>query len=217
MVIVDDLDFMHEQSQQVFRNYIDNYKTNVHFLFACTNLYKVIESLQSRVQMIQIPSMTNVGLRKIMYTICKNENIHLHPDSEEYLIQISNGYIRQLIQFLEKIVLYDNRDEYTRDLCMKICSTISDDIFVEYFNYLYESETPNIQAASKLMLNIISNGFSVLDIIEYMYDFIKRTEILSDDKKYKCIRAISEVKKIIKESMEDDIEMIILTRKLSEK
>jgi len=55
----------------------------------------------------------------------------------------------------------------------------------------------------------------VIDIIEYMYDFIKRTEMLSDDNKYKCIRNISEVKKVIKESMEDKIEMLILTGQMS--
>jgi DNA polymerase III delta prime subunit len=210
MVIVDDLDFMQEQSQQVFRNYIDNYRNNVHFLFACTNLYKVIESLQSRVQIMQIPHTTDEGLRIILHRITEKESITLTPQAVDYLIRISTGYVRLMIQWLEKLVIYSNpgETEYTRDMLVKICSTISDDVFEEYFKYIMDK---NIYAAVGLMFDVISRGYSVIDIIEYMYDFIKRTEMLSDDNKYKCIRNISEVKKVIKESMEDKIEMLILT------
>ena len=210
MVIVDDLDFMQEQSQQVFRNYIDNYRNNVHFLFACTNLYKVIESLQSRVQIMQIPHTTDEGLRIILHRITEKESITLTPQAVDYLIRISTGYVRLMIQWLEKLVIYSNpgETEYTRDMLVKICSTISDDVFEEYFKYIMDK---NIYAAVGLMFDVISRGYSVIDIIEYMYDFIKRTDMLSDDNKYKCIRNISEVKKVIKESMEDKIEMLILT------
>ena len=210
MVIVDDLDFMQEQSQQVFRNYIDNYKNNVHFLFACTNLYKVIESLQSRVQIMQIPHTTDDALRTILTTIIQKEDIHLTPQAIDYLIRISSGYVRPMIQCLEKLVIYNDPTEnieYNRDLVVKICSTISDDIFEEYFKYILEK---NIHTALQLMNDVIERGYSVIDIIEYMYDFVKRTDMLTDDYKYRCIRNISEFKKTIKESMEDKIEMLIL-------
>lgn len=213
MVIVDDLDFMQEQSQQVFRNYIDNYKNNVHFLFACTNLYKVIESLQSRVQIMQIPTTTDSALRVILNTITEKEGIRLTEPAIEYLIRISSGYVRPMIQWLEKLVIYDDStDEYTRDMVVKICSTISDDIFEEYFKHLIGKD---ISSAVTMMYKIIARGYSVIDIIEYMYEYVKRTDMLSDESKYRCIRSISEVKKVIKESMEDKIEMLILTGQLN--
>jgi replication factor C subunit 3/5 len=210
MVIVDDLDFMQEQSQQVFRNYIDNYKTNVHFLFACTNLYKVIESLQSRVQIMQIPSITNDAMRNILTSIVQKENVQLNPPAVDYLIRISSGYVRPMIQCLEKLVIYNgvkDNIEYDRDLVVKICSTISDDIFEEYFQHILAKD---INTALIRMNEVIERGYSVIDIIEYMYDFVKRTDMLSDNYKYTCIRNISEFKKTIKESMEDKIEMLIL-------
>lgn len=214
MIIVDDLDFMQEQSQQVFRNYIDNYKNNVHFLFACTNLYKVIESLQSRVQIMQIPPTTDDALKTILTTIVKNEGIKLTQPAFDYLVRISSGYVRPLIQWLEKLVIYTidgNECEYTREMVVKICSTISDDIFEDYFKTVLDN---NAKDAIKKMYEVIERGYSVIDIIEYMYDFVKRTETLSDENKYKLIREISEFKKIIKESMEDKIEMLILTGRI---
>ena len=69
LVIIDDIDNVNEQSQQVFRNYIDKYKNNVNFISVCTNIQKVIESFQSRIHIIQIPSLTNKQLKDIMNQI----------------------------------------------------------------------------------------------------------------------------------------------------
>ena len=43
MIVIDDIDNVNEQSQQVFRNYIDRYKKNINFISVCTNMQKVIE------------------------------------------------------------------------------------------------------------------------------------------------------------------------------
>ena len=44
IVVLDDIDLINEQSQQVFRNCIDKYNHNVHFISSCSNSQKVIES-----------------------------------------------------------------------------------------------------------------------------------------------------------------------------
>ena len=54
IVVLDDIDFITEQSQQVFRNCIDKYSHNVHFISSCSNIQKVIESLQSRFIIVKI-------------------------------------------------------------------------------------------------------------------------------------------------------------------
>ena len=58
IVILDDIDIINEQSQQVFRNCIDKYSHNVHFISSCTNIQKVIESLQSRFYYLKIKTFT---------------------------------------------------------------------------------------------------------------------------------------------------------------
>ena len=66
LVIVDDIDNINEQSQQVFRNYIDKYKNNIHFISVCTNIQKVIESIQSRTHIIKLSNTTNEQINQIM-------------------------------------------------------------------------------------------------------------------------------------------------------
>ena len=53
IVVLDDIDLINEQSQQVFRNCIDKYSHNIHFISSCSNIQKVIESLQSRFTIIK--------------------------------------------------------------------------------------------------------------------------------------------------------------------
>ena len=69
-IILDDIDLINEQSQQVFRNCIDKYSHNVHFLSSCINIQKVIDSVQSRC-IIKINSMDKKSLNKIFEKIKK--------------------------------------------------------------------------------------------------------------------------------------------------
>ena len=73
IVVLDDIDIINEQSQQVFRNCIDKFSHNVHFISSCSNTQKVIESLQSRFIIIKIKPLKRENLHKIIIKI-KNYN-----------------------------------------------------------------------------------------------------------------------------------------------
>ena len=75
IVVIDDIDAINEQSQQVFRNYIDKYGHNVHIIATCSSLQKVIESIQSRLQFIRLPQLHRCHLQDLMIKICKQENL----------------------------------------------------------------------------------------------------------------------------------------------
>ena len=62
IIVLDDIDIINEQSQQVFRNCIDKYSHNVHFISSCSNSQKVIESLQSRFTIIKINPLNKHNL-----------------------------------------------------------------------------------------------------------------------------------------------------------
>ena len=56
IIVLDDIDVINEQSQQVFRNCIDKYSHNVHFIASCCNTQKIIDSIQSRLSIVKIKS-----------------------------------------------------------------------------------------------------------------------------------------------------------------
>ena len=105
IIVLDDIDFINEQSQQVFRNCIDKYSHNVHFISSCSNSQKVIESLQSRLIIIKIKPLQRVNLVKIMRKITQLEQILITNDAEDFILNVCNNTAKILINYLEKFKL----------------------------------------------------------------------------------------------------------------
>jgi hypothetical protein len=103
MVIIDDLDFVNEQCQQVFRNYIDHYGNDVHFVSSCSNVQKVVESMQSRLLFVRLPPILPTHLETSMYQICITEKLYLEPEARKYLIGLSSSSYRCMLNYLEKM------------------------------------------------------------------------------------------------------------------
>ena len=129
ILVLDDIDVINEQSQQVFRNCIDKYSNNVCFIASCCNTQKVIDSLQSRMDIIKIKPHTRNELTAIANNIATNENIHFSED-DNFITKVCNGSVRILVNYLEKFKLIDQPIDI--DLASRLCTNIS---FNELTNY----------------------------------------------------------------------------------
>lgn len=211
MVVIDDIDNINEQSQQVFRNYIDKYKGNVNFISVCTNIQKVIESLQSRIHIINIPPPEKEQLRLIMEKIVREEKIEIDQEAKEYLLAISGTSIRGLINNLEKMyILNEPVDLY---LCKKSCSNISFQIFESYIQYIRRGDLYN---SVRVLYEIHDYGYSVIDILDYFFTFVKTTNLLTEDEKYKTIPILCKYITVFHSIHEDVIELGLFTNKMFE-
>ena len=210
ILVVDDIDFINEQSQQVFRNYIDKYSHNVHFIGSCINTQKVIDSLQSRLTIIKKKNLPEDKLIKIIDKICKNENIQISPDVVDFIISISNNSVRIIVNYLEKFKLLNR--EITIDLANKVCTNISFHEFNKYTN-LCKNEK-NLQGAIDLIYTLSDRGYSVMDILDNYFVYLKTTTLLTEDEKYAIIPYICKYITIFNNIHEDDIELAHFTNNL---
>jgi DNA polymerase III delta prime subunit len=138
IVVLDDIDFINEQSQQVFRNCIDKFSHNVNFISSCSNNQKVIESLQSRFTIIKIKPLQREKLIDIIDNIKQKENIVIDNDAQEFIVNISNNTVKILINYMEKFKLINQR--ITLSLAIQLCSNISFLTFEEYTNLIIKSD-----------------------------------------------------------------------------
>ena len=208
-IILDDIDFVNEQSQQVFRNCIDKYSHNVHFIASCSNTQRVIDSLQSRNTIIKLKIFTKENLLKILKKICSIENISITKDAEEFIITISNNSVRILINYLEKLkLLYCN---ITLDIVSKICTNIT---FVDFDNYTNYCKNKNMVDAVKIFYDLFDKGYSVMDILDNYFSFVKTSENLNEQQKYDIIQHISKFITIFHNIHENEIELAIFTNKI---
>ena len=209
IVVLDDLDSINEQSQQVFRNCIDKYSHNVHFISSCCNIQKVIESLQSRFTILKIKPLQRENLIKIMHKIKNVENIDISPDAENFILDICNNTAKILINYMEKFKLLNQK--ITMDIATNVCTNISFSTFTTYTEFIKKKQ---LNDAIKLMYSIYDKGYSVMDILDNYFLFVKITNILNEDEKYAIIPFICKYITIFHNIHEDEIELALFTNNL---
>lgn len=209
IVLLDDIDNINEQSQQVFRNYIDRYKTNVHFLSVCTNIQKVIESLQSRVHIIQLKHPTKIHIDHYIKKICDLEKINMNDECKNYIIKMSNNSLRIISNYLEKIQILNLPIDI--ELCKDACSNISIKHFEEYLEFYNKNDLAN---GIDSLYTLYNSGYSVIDILDFFFLFIKKTDKLDEDIKYKIIPFLCKYITIFHTIHEDPIELALFTNSL---
>jgi DNA polymerase III delta prime subunit len=209
IVILDDMDLINENIQQVFRNCINKYSHNVHFISSCNNIQKVIESIQSRLTIIKINPLERKDLNKIMQKMKFNENIDIDEQAEEFILSICNNSAKVLINYMEKFKLINQKITY--ELSMNLCTNISFLILNKYSELLKES---NYKDAIHLLYSIYEKGYSVMDILDNYFTFIKFTKVFNENEKYEIIPIICKYITIFHNIHEDEIELALFTNNL---
>jgi replication factor C subunit 2/4 len=209
ILILDDVDIINEQSQQVFRNCIDKYSNNVHFIASCINPQKVIESIQSRMNIIKIKSFLNTELYTIMTKICKWEKLIIHKDAQNFIISVCNNSVRILINYLEKFKLLEK--EIDLEIANKVCTNI---VFSDFMEYTKLCKNHKLPEAIIIINNIFNKGYSVMDILDNYFLYIKYTDLYSEDQKYNIISLICKYISYFHTIHEDEIEIALFTNNL---
>ena len=210
IIVIDDLDNINEQSQQIFRNFIDNYQHNVFFISSCSNLQKIIETLQSRLNIIKMPVLSLNSLTLILDNISKNENIIIEKDAKEFTLTLCNNSIRILIAYLEKFFLLEKT--ITLDIVKNICTNINYELFNKYTQSVLEDK--DIIHAQSIILDIYNYGYSVVDILDSYFNYIKNTNNVNEITKYTIIQIICKYISYFYTKQEDSIELCLFTHEL---
>lgn len=209
IIVLDDIDIINEQSQQVFRNCIDKYSHNVHFISSCSNSQKVIESLQSRFTIIKIKPLQKNHLNQIMQKIIDAEHITITEPARDFILNVSNNNAKILINYMEKFKLLDQNVDL--ELATSVCTNISFFVFEQYTQFLQNS---NLNSAVKLLYDIYDKGYSVMDILDNYFLFVKITNSLTELQKYDIIPIICKYITVFHNIHEDEIELALFSNNL---
>jgi len=210
IVVLDDIDIINEQSQQVFRNCIDKFSHNVHFISSCSNVQKVIESIQSRMIIIKIKPLERELFYMLIDKIKTNEHIDIDDDAKEFIINISNNSVKILINYMEKFKLVN--DKITLSLAIQLCSNISFIVLEDYTNLIKNNK---VNEAISIIYDIYDKGYSVMDILDNYFLFVKSTAVLTEQQKYNIIPLICKYISIFHNIHEHEIELSLFTNNLS--
>ena len=107
--------------------------------------------------------------------IIKKENIEIDDFSKEIIIRLSNNSIRILLNYIEKMKLLDI--PITSNIIDRIGSNISYYIFDKYTSNLL---TNNLNNSIKIINELYIEGYSVMDIYDNYFQYIKFSFIHND-------------------------------------
>ncbi len=209
IVILDDIDNINEQSQQVFRNCIDKYNNNVHFISSCSNVQKVIDTLQSRMIIIKLKPLTISNLDNILQKVKTCENIELDKKTDQFVLTVANGSIRILLNYLEKFKILN--EPITFDLVNRVCTNISFAIFENYTSAILHVD---LKEAVNIFYDLFDKGYSVMDIYDNYFLYVKTTDLFSETQKYEIIKLLCKYITVFHNIHEDEIELALFTNNL---
>lgn len=210
IVILDDMDQINEQGQQVFRNYIDKYSHNVHFLASSLCVQKVLENLQSRFMIIHIPPFTTEKMNYLMNKIQYYENIYMDYDAKDFILKICNQNAKTMIHYMEKFKLL-NAPLINLEIAHQLCTNINFQCFEKYITLVKEKQ---ILSSVQIMYELFDKGYTVMDILDCFFFFVKTTEIMTEDEKYSVIPLICKYITIFHNIHEEELELALFTNEL---
>jgi DNA polymerase III delta subunit len=144
-----------------------------------------------------------------MQKIIDTEQITITEQARDFILNISIYNAKNLINYMEKFKLLNQ--DIDLDLATNICTNISFIIFEQYTVFL---KTSKLSDAVKLLYDIYDKGYSVMDILDNYFLFVKITDSLSETQKYNIIPIICKYITIFHNIHEDEIELALFSNNL---
>jgi DNA polymerase III delta prime subunit len=208
IVVIDDMDnIVTEQCQQIMRNFIDKYQNNVIFLTSCSNNQLIIDTIQSRLNIIRLTPIDEIGMSEIYDKIQMNEQIEINEEAKAFVLAVCNKSVSMLLNYMEKFKLLG--EKVTMDVAKSVCSTISFSDYDTFTNLVFNEPytVVNLGTAKTMLDAMINKGYSVVDILDNYFNYIKIADIVDEDTKYKIVPIISRYIVYFNNYHEDDIEL----------
>ena len=209
-IILDDLDLLNEQCQQIFNTFLNNYE-NINFIISCNYKQKIKSTIINKLESIKINNIDDTFIRERINKILKNENLKLDDKCRELIIRASNMSIPNMINNIEKLNLIIKDDKIDYNLLENVSCNIMINDMDKYIKLCKED---NLKGGINHILNMYNNGFSVIDILEEFFLYIKFHNNLDDKYKYEIIKLICKYINIFHNIHEDSIELIFLTNNI---
>ena len=209
LIIIDDLDMVDKSIQAIFKCYIEKWSRNFYFIATTTNPHKINESLLAKTYQLELPKKDNNIIQMILNKISAKEKFCITIQAKDYIAENCNGSVKLLFMFMQKI--YFLNQKITIDVIENNFTLISRTDFDDYFKACREKNYISAFDKIKLFLN---KGYSICDIFDEMFRFVKNSDLFDEETKYKLIKLISNYTLILNTIHEENIELYFFTNSL---
>lgn len=108
--IIDEAHMLSNSAWNAFLKTLEEPPTNVVFIFATTEVYKIPATILSRCQCFEFARLNVKQLNNLLNRVAKEEKIKISQESIKTIINLSEGSARDALSILEQLSLFTNND-----------------------------------------------------------------------------------------------------------
>ncbi len=189
IIILDEADSMTETAQQALRVIISDSSQTTRFVFACNDSEKLIAPIQSRCIILRYSKLETKDIKKNILRVIQEEKLLYDEEGLTSLISTSEGDMRYALNNLQSTVF--GFGILNKDNLYKIIDIPRPEKLVNIFELVQSKKLDEIII---LLNDLLSEGYSLLDILHVFNRIILSDIKIEDDNKIKIMREISKYK-----------------------
>lgn len=203
--IIDDLDLVPMGHQIKLKTLCDD----ITLIASCTSHNKIVESLIIKTIIFNINSPSTSYITDKLAYIINKEHISIDMRCIDRIIKLTNNSLGSSINYLDKIKVLN--EHCSLDICKQLETNIGIDVWQEYSLLCKKGD---LNGAKVIVDRIKTLGFTVLDILDSYYSFIKYSDVFSETTSYEIIKLIMVYIQNFYVYNEDSILLLFFTNKL---
>lgn len=191
--IIDEVHMLTTQAFNALLKTLEEPPKHVIFILATTEYYKIPLTITSRCQKFQFNKISNDEIVGRLKEISKLENIEIDADALNEIAKISDGGMRDSINFLDQLRSFSS-DKITINDVYDVCGSVSNEEFVDLFTNIRNNDAEKITVFFE---NLDINGKSYSKFNEDVISFLKDVVLFKKNVNYKYIKIDTDILKSI--------------------
>jgi DNA polymerase-3 subunit gamma/tau len=139
------------------------------FIFATTELHKVLPTILSRCQRFEFKRIPIVQIIELLRAIANQEGIAIDDDSLLLIAKKGDGSIRDSESILEQVIAFSNK-EISYESILNILGVIREDVFFNMFSALASSRADK---ALTLINDMLMEGYDMAEFLSMFSIFLR--------------------------------------------
>ena len=182
--IIDEVHMLTNQAFNALLKTLEEPPKHVIFILATTEYYKIPLTITSRCQKFQFNKIDVVDIVKKLREIANNEKIEITDDALYEIAKISDGGMRDSINFLDQLRSFSQGNVTISDV-YEVCGNVS---LQEICNLLCNIKDNNLEGITEFLENLNNNGKNYAKFLEDVMMFLKDSILYKKNVSTKLIK-----------------------------
>jgi len=204
IIFLDESDNMTSDAQDALRRTMEKYRKQCRFILSCNYPQKIIPPIADRCFTMRFRKISPDDMKELLQKIIKEEDIPISVSAIDLLAKLSDGSMRKAVTTLHALKL-SNISNITKETLYDITAYVKEEDVIQLLNFISKGKVKEMEEQVDKLLSYYC--YEPIEVIKSMYDLIKRSKILSDEKKVDALLKLSDIEWRISQKASPDMQL----------